>query len=210
MSRLDNAAMTATVWGATPNPDQTGDIAAESHKVELIGTQLRAAGTLIVSGRQRLSDYVNAVEGFFRIEDVMLRARNGDATRIVLPEIRVRLDEITLIGQARQKGGAADGGNRRIQKVSQRLVVMTKAHEIYGYAHIHEMSSVEEYVDAEYPRFIPMTNVNVRWLADRRLAGRFDLALLQRSHIIGVATVTGGRGRGRGRETAADPGTTLG
>ncbi|HEX7613277.1 MAG TPA: hypothetical protein VF371_10940, partial [Candidatus Limnocylindrales bacterium] len=40
-------------------------------------------------------------------------------------------------------------------------------------------------IDAEHPRFVPMTNGRVRWQADRRLAGSFNVALLQRCHIIG-------------------------
>ena len=58
---------------------------------------------------------------------------------------------------------------------------------------MEEVNSITAFVDASYPRFIPMTGVHVRWLTDRRLAGRFDFALLQRCHIIGVATVTGSR-----------------
>ena len=186
-----------------------GDEPAETHKVELIGTTLRAGGTLSIGGRQRLSDYINALEGFFRLEQVALYNRTGAPTRVVLPEVRIRLDEVTMVGQARTRRSEAAGSTttvERIEKTAQRLVVMTTAHEIYGYVHLHEDSPITSYVDATYPRFIPMTNVHVRWLADRRLAGRFDLALLQRSHIIGVATVTGGRGGGR----SAIPGGTAG
>jgi len=188
--------------GSAPTPclDEFADQPAESHKVELIGTQLRAGGTLCVSGRQRLSDYVNVLEGFFRIEDVILRTRNGEPTRVVLPEFRIRLDDITVVGQARSKRGVGQDQDR-ILKLPHRIVVMTTAHEIYGYVHLHELGSVEAFVDATYPRFVPMTNVRVRWLADRHLAGRFDFALLQRCHIIGVATATG---RSR-RQTEGDP-----
>lgn len=175
-------------WGAAPtseNPDRP----PQAHQVELIGTQLRAAGVLQAVGFRRLSDYVNYLEGFFRIEDVVLRARNGQPTRVILPQMRIRLDDITIIGQSRATPVAGEHEDR-VEKLPRRLVVMTTAHEIYGYAYLHEQASVEAFVDATYPRFIPMTNVHVRWLADRRLAGRFDLALLQRSHIIGVATAT--------------------
>jgi hypothetical protein len=175
-------------WGPGPasaDPDRE----VVSHPVELIGTQLRAAGVLRVAGFSRLSDYVNYLEGFFRIEDVVLRARNGEPTRVILPQLRIRLDDITIIGQSRPKSAAGVDGER-VEKLPHRLVVMTTAHEIYGYAHLQKEASVTAFVDAAYPKFIPMTNVHVRWLADRRLAGRFDLALLQRSHIIGVATVT--------------------
>ena len=180
-------------WGTTPGAESE-ERPSESYPVELIGTALRAAGVLRVAGFSRLSDYVNYLEGFFRIEDVVLRARNGEPTRVILPQLRIRLDDITIIGQPRTKSpDVADG--ERVEKLPHRLVVMTTAHEIYGYAHLHEQASVTAFVDAAYPRFIPMTNVHVRWLADRRLAGRFDLALLQRSHIIGVATVTARSGR---------------
>ena len=64
------------------------------------------------------------------------------------------------------------------------------------------------FLDATDPHFIPMTNVRVRWLADRRLAGRFPFVLVQRDHIVGVATdVSGGISLLRGRATpaVADP-----
>jgi hypothetical protein len=189
------APMSAMELGSSPCLDEFADQPAESHKVELIGTQLRAGGTLCVSGRQRLSDYVNRLEGFFRIEDVVLRTRCGDPTRVVLPEFRIRLDDITVVGQARSKREVGQD-EERIVKLPHRIVVMTTAHEIYGYVHLHELGSVEAFVDASYPRFVPMTNVRVRWLADRRLAGHFDFALLQRCHIIGVATATGRTPRG--------------
>jgi hypothetical protein len=44
------------------------------------------------------------------------------------------------------------------------------------------------FVGATDPKFIPMNNVRVRWLSDRRLAARLPFALVQRSQILGVAT----------------------
>jgi hypothetical protein len=59
-------------------------------------------------------------------------------------------------------------------------------------------------VDSTDPRFIPMSNVRVRWLADRRLAGRYPFALVQRSQILGVATEgTGAPTQARARRRAA-------
>lgn len=214
-------------WGAAPASDGSGNEPAETYRVELIGTQLRAEGSLSIKAGQRLSDYLNFLEGFCWIEDVVLRAHDGDPTRVVLPEVRISMDDITIVGLTRSRAvprgpaepaqpdgpsepGVRTGpddpdepGQHHIEKQAHRIVVMTTAHEIYGYVHLHEQGSVTAFVDATYPRFIPMTNVHVRWLADRRLAGRFDFALLQRSHIIGVATDTGGRDH----RTAADVGT---
>jgi hypothetical protein len=47
---------------------------------------------------------------------------------------------------------------------------------------------VMTFVDATDPKFIPMSNVRVRWVSDRKLAARYPFALLQRNQILGVAT----------------------
>ncbi len=173
-------------WGAAPASDGPGNEPAEAHKVELIGTQLTAGATLCVKAGQRLSDYLNFLEGFCWIEDVVLIARDGDPTRVVLPEVRICLDDITIVGLPRsravprgptepaQSEGPSEPDFRTgpanpnepsehpIEKLAHRIVVMTTAHEIYGYVHLHEEGSVTAFVDATYPRFIPMTNVHVR------------------------------------------------
>ena len=66
------------------------------------------------------------------------------------------------------------------------------------------VQSGKQFVDSTDPRFIPMSNVRVRWLADRRLAGRYPFALIQRSQILGVATEgTGAPKAARARRRAA-------
>jgi len=154
----------------------------------LIGTQLRAAGILRLNGHQRLSDYGQSPGGLLPYRRCRPCVRgNGALTRVVLPELRIRLDDITIVGEPRTAGGAAPGsesGGDYVLKQRQKLVVMTAAHEIYGYAASVRARVGDRVRGRLLPRFVPMTNVRVRWLADRRLAGRFDLALLQRSHII--------------------------
>jgi hypothetical protein len=49
-----------------------------------------------------------------------------------------------------------------------------------------------------------MSNVRVRWLADRRLAARYPFALIQRAQILGVATEgTGAPRAAKARRKAA-------
>src|SRR5450759_2612223 len=54
--------------------------------------------------------------------------------------------------------------------------------------HLAQNGSLTAFIDDETPRFVPMTNVRVRWLADRRLAGRFNFALSPRSRSIPAAS----------------------
>jgi len=94
----------------------------------------------------------------------------------------------------------------QIDTERRRLVISTDAHIIYGAAHLHHEASMMAFLDATDPHFIPMTDVRVRWLADRRLAGRFPFVLVQRDHIVGVATdVSGGLSLLRGRGVPVDP-----
>jgi hypothetical protein len=100
------------------------------------------------------------------------------------------------------------GAGAPVDKERRRLVISTDAHIVYGLAHLHQEASMIAFLDATDPHFIPMTNVRVRWLGDRRLAGRFAFVLVQRDHIVGVATdMSGATALLGGRETpaVADP-----
>jgi hypothetical protein len=174
-------------------------------RVELVGSHLRAAGSVDLGNFHRLSDYVNFLAGFFTIRDVTLLSRIGEPTRLTFPDLRVRLDEIAIVGQPDPEAPAGDPEDGLILKQRRRLVVTTAAHIVYGYAYLHEEASLTAFVDATEPRFIPLVDVRVRWLADRRLAGRFPFALVQRAHIVAVATdISGGFGLLAGRRVSED------
>jgi hypothetical protein len=173
-------------------------------RVELVGSHLRAAGNVDLGNFHRVSDYVNFLTGFFTIRDVTLLSRIGEPTRLTFPDLRVRLDEIAIVGQAEPEMASGDDDGGVLLRQRRRLVVTTAAHIIYGFAYMHEQASLTAFVDATEPSFIPLENVRVRWLADRRLAGRFPFALVQRSHIVAVATdISGGFGLVADQESSA-------
>ena len=157
--------------------------------VELIGTQLWVAGMVDLGRFRRVSDFVNIVQGYLVIKDVVVLTRNGEATRLTMPELRVLPDDIAVVGQlGNDRPQQATGAGVFIEKVPQRLVVMTRTHIIDGDVFIQRDGSIMSFVDATDPRFIPMSEVRVRWVSDRKLAARYPFALLQRSQILGVAT----------------------
>lgn len=195
-------------FGAAGFATRDGEVAAAHAcaQVELVGSHLRASGNVDLGNFRRLSDYVNFLTGFFTIRDVTLLSRIGEPTRLTFPDLRVRLDEIAIIGEPdplMRSSDVTDVSDAVIVKQRRRLVVTTAAHIVYGFAYLHEEASLTAFVDATEPRFIPLVNVRVRWLADRRLAGRFPFALVQRSHIVAVATdINGGFGLVAEREAS--------
>ena len=181
------------IWG-------TGGVRDESDReeyVELIGDRLRASGVARLGRFSRVTDYVNFLEGFFTLRDVTLLDRAGEPTRLTMPELRLRLDDVGIIGQrdAQAPAPPAEAG-MLVEKVTQRLVLMTPSHLVSGDVHVHAGGTLLHFVDSNDPKFIPMSDVSVRWLDDHELAGRFPFALVQRRQIVGVAT----EGLGGGHE----------
>lgn len=192
-------------WGeAPPTFDRSGDAWAAGgaafseddeggggdQYIELLGANLWVAGMVNLGRFRRVSDFVNIVQGYLVMRDVVVLTHTGEATRLTLPELRVLPDDVAIVAQlgGGEGTGQASGGNTYIEKVKQRLVVLTRSHIIDGDVFMQRDSSVMAFVDATDPRFIPMSDVRVRWVADRKLAARFPFALLQRSQILGVAT----------------------
>jgi hypothetical protein len=175
-------------WGQTAFADEADSGGGEQY-IELIGTQLWVAGIVDLGRFRRVSDFVNIVQGYLVIRDVVVLTRTGEATRLTLPELRVLPDDLAVVGQLAVDGaGSAGQAGDLIEKTMQRLVVLTRSHIIDGDVFIHGDGSIMSFVDATDPKFIPMTNVRVRWVSDRKLAARYPFALVQRTQILGVAT----------------------
>jgi hypothetical protein len=184
-------------WEPLDEQGQRPSDEGSSHRIELIGSQLLASAEIDVPGTQRLSDYFGLLQGFCRVRDLVVLTHRGRSGRIRLREARIRLDDIAVVGESRHcpctEGSRPETPRAMvIPKEPHRVVVITTDHMIYGVAHLPQNGSLAAFIDAEHPPFVSMTNVRVRWLADRRLAGRYNFALVQRSHIIGIELRPGG------------------
>jgi hypothetical protein len=175
-------------WGGTGAFGAEGEGGGEQY-IELLGNQLWVAGLVDLGRFRRVSDFVNIIDTYMILKDVVVLTRTGDATRLAIPELRVLPSEIAVVGQlSDEKPQGSSDATVFVEKTARRLVVITRTLMIDGDIYIHGGGEIMAFVDAQDPKFIPMSNVRVRWLADRRLAARFPFALLQRSQIVGVAT----------------------
>jgi hypothetical protein len=179
-------------WGSAGAAFGEEDEGGGEQYIELIGSNLWVAGMVDLGRFRSVSDFVNLVPSYMVIHDVVVLTRTGDATRLTLPELRVLPDDIAVVAQIgdddkQHSGGGAEGG-LVVEKRRQRLVVLTRTHIVDGDVFIHGDGSIMAFVDATDPKFIPMSDVRVRWLSDRKLAARYPFALVQRSQVLGVAT----------------------
>lgn len=155
-----------------------------TERIELIGTQLRVAGTVDLNRFRRVADFVNIVDGYIVLTDAVFQDRAGEATGLAMPELRVLHHDLAIVGQQSADPAGEAGGERR----AHRLVFVTRSHIVEGDVIVHGDVSIMALIDATDPRFIPMSDVTVRWLSDRSLAARYPFALLQRTHILGFGT----------------------
>lgn len=170
---------------------------ADQHteEVELVGPHLRLGGRIVVGRFNRLSDLINHRRGYVLLRDARLLRRNGAPTNLVVDELMVNQDEITFIGRApgsEQSGSAtplplSDFERPAIEKEQRRYVIFTPGHSITGTVHVFREMSLGAFVDSTDPRFVVMTQVTARSLADRRVISHFDLLLVNRTQITAAA-----------------------
>jgi len=161
-------------------------------EVELVGPHLRVGGKISLGRFGRLTDRVNHSRGFILLEHARLLKRNGDPTPLVVPELYVNQDEVTFIGVSHlgledRPSRDTSGEGSLIKKKPRAYVVFTPGHSISGSIYVHDEMTLSNFVDASEPRFIPMTAVLARSLADRRVVSRFELLLMNRTQMTAIA-----------------------
>jgi hypothetical protein len=73
-----------------------------------------------------------------------------------------------------------------VQKQRRAVTVVTPGYSLHGNLHVHAHGSMKQYLESPDPRFIPLTDVNVRWLSDPSLVNRFPFGLVNREQLISV------------------------
>ena len=183
-------------------PDLFTGVGGRTEQIEIVGPHLRVSGGMNLGRFTRLSDLVNHSRGYVQLHDARLLRRNGDPTSLVLASMMVNQDEITFIGQAghvlsaepegETTGGKLTGDRPLIDKAPRRFVVFTPGHAISGFIHVHREMTVANFVEASNSRFVAMTSVTARSLADRRVISHFEFLLVNRTQMTAVAEMDPG------------------
>ena len=143
----------AMVWDDTfaTTPD------GRDEPIELVGTNLRLTGIVNLGRFGRLSDLINASSGYVRVRNARLLRRNGDPTKMVLPELMVDQDEISYIAQTEAptpEPGAAVGfiepafGAEIEARKPRQFVMFTPGHAVTGKVHVFGETDLAGFVDS--------------------------------------------------------------
>lgn len=166
-----------------PSRLDTG-LASTRQQVEVIGTHLRISGLIDLHGFGRLSDYVSLQPGSVALRDVTLLNRRGMPTADVLAGLSVRLSDLTLIAQRVAWPPPPVPEDIYVNKIRRRVMALTIGHVVEATVALYPGAELMAFLQAHDPPFLPLIDVSVRWLADRRLKTRYEFVLLNRSHVV--------------------------
>lgn len=167
--------------------------AARSETVELVGPHLRVHGGVTLGRFSRISDWVNNHHDYFALSDARLIRRNGDPTDLVVPRLLVNPDEITFLAQRADDVARVPTAEERtlerplLERVGREVVVFTTGHTLTGKIFMFPDADLGDFVDSPDPRFVAMVDVTARSVTDRRVVGRFALAMVNRTQIVATS-----------------------
>jgi hypothetical protein len=189
-------------WGRSPSGFELGFNPAgpalepsqqRLETIELVGPHLRVSGSISLLSFNRLSDLINHSRGFVRLKDARLMRRNGEPTNLVVPELMVNQDEITFVGQCEEDVSPVPtslmGGMDRplMERVPRKIVIFTAGHTLTGTISVFSETDISSFVDTPDPRFVALTDVTARSLADRRVISHFGLVLVNRTQMTAAS-----------------------
>lgn len=161
--------------------------AGTTRLVELIGPHLRLRGHVRLGYYRRLTDLVNSQDGLIRVTDAMVLRRNGDPTRVSVPDFWIAPPEVTIIADLDGSEAVASSRDMFVPKAPTGLIVVTPGHTVTGTVYTPPGAQLEGFIESPVPQFVPMTDVHTRSLADRRVRAHYQFAVLNRRHVVAAS-----------------------
>jgi hypothetical protein len=155
--------------------------------VELVSAHARIGGDVHLGTYSRLSDMLNFHEDTITLADGVVLNRTGIPTTDGSRHLEVRSDALTIVLDRSDYVPPPDP--EAIEKRAFRMVAVTDAHVVTGTFYIYPSAEPMAYLRAKEPHWLALTDVNIRWLVDRRVKFRANFAVLNRSSVVTAAVV---------------------
>ncbi len=155
-------------------------------EVQLVGNGFQVDGRLMIGRFERLSDWLNMQQGWIHAENATLIQPGHESPDDRKCDKWVRLEQVILVSEHREKQLAKPTG-AYIQKERRRVTIVTAGYTLRGFVHLHADGSMQTFLESTDTKFIPMTDVVVRWLADETLVSHYPFALINREQMISVS-----------------------
>jgi hypothetical protein len=174
--------------------------------VEIFGDAFQISGQIHTGQFDRLSDWINMQSGFIQVRNawhVHLGQRNLPDTERERGVLWARLDQIVLVAE-RAAIQQSRVGAPLVDKQRRKVSIVTPGYSLRGNLHIHTYGSMKQYLENADPRFLPLTELHVRWLSDPDLVARFPFALINREQLVSILELSTASAGDKGATESAE------
>ena len=184
------------VWGSLgpptePTPDAwntSPDDMGPEVDVEVFGNGFQISGQIRTGSFNRLSDWLNMQTGFIQLREASV-THLGHAN---LPDpehqhgtMWIRLNQVVLVAE-RGSAAAAGASGMVVQKQKRRATIVLPGYSLRGSLHVHAHGSLQQFLETPDPKFIPVTDLVIRWTDDPAVMARFPLGLINREQLVSL------------------------
>ena len=167
---------------------QPGLQTGPSLEVELVSPHARIGGAVNLGAYTRLSDLLNFHDDILTVSNGVVLNRTGIRTADGSSQLDVRLDDLSFVLDRSSYVPPPDP-NDTVEKRAVRMLAVTEGHLITGTIYIYPGAEPIAYLRAKEPRWLPVTDVRVRSLVDRRIKFGAAFAVLQRKGVLATAVI---------------------
>jgi len=167
---------------------QAGSQSGPQLELELISAHARFAGTVNLGAYSRLSDLLNFHDDILTVSNGVVLTRTGFRSADEAPQLDIRLSDLTLVIDRSEYVPPPDA-EQMVEKREHRMLAVTDAHIITATFFIYAGAEPTPYLRAAEPRWIPVTNVRVRSLVDRRIKFGAGFAVLHRKPLVATSVM---------------------
>lgn len=154
--------------------------------LELVSPNARIGGSIHLGAYSRLSDLLNFHDEILTVAAGAVMNNLGVRTSDVGLPLDIRLSELTLVIDRSNYVPPVDP-DQMIEKREHKMLVVTDAYVITATFFIYAGAEPVPYLRASEPRWIPITDVNVRSLIDRENEFEARFAVLHRKPVLASA-----------------------
>jgi len=154
-------------------------------ELELVSSNARIGGSINLGAYSRLSDLLNFHDEILTVEAGAVMNALGVRSDAGLP-LDVRLTELTMVIDRSNYVPPTDE-EQMIEKREHKMLVVTDAYVITATFFIYAGAEAIPYLRASEPRWIPITDVNIRSLTDRSIEFEAKFAVLHRKPLLATA-----------------------
>lgn len=156
-------------------------------KVELISAHARIGGSVNLGAYTRLTDLLNFHDEILTVRDGVILNRSGIATADGAALLDVNLETLTIVMDRSDYVPPPDP--EAVEKRAHRMLAVTEAHVITGTFFVYPGAEPTAYLKMKDPRWVPLTDVRVRSLVDRRVKFSAGFAVMSRKSVLATALV---------------------